>query len=75
LIVTDGAETRKGASRKPAEKLKARGFEIYSVGAGEGRQHQRELERLKNKDVFFVPAAKELPSLINRVAQSICPSE
>ena len=75
LIVTDGVQTPPGNPFVPAEKLKARDFEIYSVGAGEVRSHQRELERLKNKDLFFVRQATELPKLINQVAQSICPSE
>ena len=75
LIVTDGVQTPPGNPYVPAEKLKARNFEIYTVGAGQAKYHYRELERLKNKGVFFVPEASELPNLINQVAQSICPSE
>ena len=72
LIVTDGVQTPPGNPFIPANKLKARDFEIYSVGAGQARHHFRELERLKNRDIFFVPDPTELPSLINKVAQSIC---
>lgn len=68
LIVTDDIQTPPGNPFVPAEKLKARDFEIYTVGAGQARYHYRELERLKNKDVFFVPEARELPKLINQVA-------
>lgn len=75
LIVTDGLQTPPGNPFKPADKLKDRGFEIYAVGAGQDRSHYDELARLKNKDVYFVPEARELPKLINQVAQSICPSE
>lgn len=75
LIVTDGVQTPPGNPLEPAEKLKARDFEIYAVGAGRDRRQYEELERLKTKDVFFVPEARELPKLINQVAQSICPSE
>lgn len=75
LIVTDGVQTPPGNPYVPAEKLKARNYEIYTVGAGQAKFHYRELERLKNKEVFFVPEARELPTLINKVAQSICPSE
>ena len=75
VITTDGVQTPPGNPFVPADKLKARGFEIYTVGAGAAKSHYRELEKLKNKDVFFVPEARELPKLINQVAQSICPSE
>lgn len=75
VLVTDGVQTRPNTPYAAANTLKGRGFEIYTVGAGQARNHQRELERLKNKAVFFVPDARELPKLITQVAQSICPSE
>lgn len=75
VLVTDGVQTRPNTPYAAANKLKDRGFDIYTVGAGQGTNHQRELERLKNKAVFFVPDATNLPKLITEVAQSICPSE
>lgn len=75
VLVTDGLQTRPNTPYAAANKLKSRGFEIYTVGAGQAKSHYRELERLKNKAVFFVPEATDLPKLITEVAQSICPSE
>ena len=75
LIVTDGLQTPPGNPFIPANKLKSRGFEIYSVGAGQAHANvfRDQLERLKNRDVFIVPHPTELPLLANKVAQSICP--
>jgi len=75
VLVTDGVQTGPNTPYAAANKLKDRGFDIYTVGAGQARDHQRELEKLKNKGVFFVPDATDLPKLITEVAQSICPSE
>ena len=35
MIVTDGAQTEPGDPHIPADKLKSRGFEIYTVAAGD----------------------------------------
>ena len=75
MIVTDGAQSPPHNPYEAANKLKSRGFEIYAIGAGDARSHYRELERLKNKELFFVPNPRDLPTKINEVAQSICPSK
>ena len=74
MIVTDGAQTEPGDLHLPADKLKSRGFEIYTVAAGDARKYYLELERLKNKDMFSVSEASGIPKLIDEVAQAICPS-
>ena len=71
--MTDGAQTSPGNPYVPANELKKRGFEIYSVGAGDAKSHFYELERLKNKDLFFVHTAFEIPKLVTKVAQALCP--
>lgn len=75
MIVTDGAQTEPGDPHIPADKLKARGFEIYTVAAGDARKYYRELQRLKNKGIFSVSEASDIPKLIEEVAQAICPSK
>ena len=52
--MADGAQTKPGDPHIPADKLKSRGFEIYTVAAGDARKYYQELERLKNKDMFSV---------------------
>ena len=71
--MTDGAETSSGKSVIPANKLKARGFEIYAVGAGSAQQ--RELDLLQNRGLYFVRSISDIPKLASEVAQKICPSK
>ena len=75
MIVTDGAQTKPGDPHIPADKLKSRGFEIYTVAAGDAREYDQELKRLKNKEKFSVSEASDVPKLIGNVAQAICPSK
>lgn len=73
--MTDGAQTEPGNPFKPADKLKQRGFEIYSVAAGDAKRYQSQLERLKNRDLFTVSRASDMTKLVQDVAQAICPSK
>ena len=75
MIVTDAAQTEPGDPHIPADKLKSRGFVIYNVAAGDARKYYREMDRLKNKDMFSVSEASGVPKLIDEVAQAICPSK
>ena len=71
--MTDGAQTPPGNPFIPANKLKAREFEIYAVGAGSAQQ--RQLELLQNRGLYFVQSIYDIPKLAFQVAQKICPSK
>ena len=71
--MTDGAQTPPGNPFIPANKLKARGFEIYAVGAGSAQQ--RQLELIQNSGLYFVQSIYDIPKLASEVAHRICPSK